>query len=227
MTLEPKQEVQQTKKEEKIFYFSVEGQTEKVYLKWLEDLINVSSSKYKVSFNIIISRNPLKRLNSLPPKEKNTVYHLGDMESTDPYHTKQFIQMLDNLAKAKKHKRIEDFKLGYSNQTFDLWLILHKTDSFAPSVDRKKYINQINKVFGRKYRGMQEFKKEENLKRLFKKFTLTDVLDAIDREERIMKRMENNGYTLQHYKGFEYYKENPSLTVGSVVKEILTECELY
>lgn len=226
--MEPQQEEKRTpKREEKVFYFSVEGQTEKVYLQWLEDLINKNSPKYRVKFDIIISRNPLKRLNSLPPKEENKVYHLSDMESTDPYHTKQFIQMLDNLTKAKKHKRVRDYKLGYSNQTFDLWLILHKTDSFAPSVDRKKYINQINKVFEKKYRGMQEFKKEDNLKRLFKKFTFTDVLDAIDREDRIMKRMENIGYTLQHYKGFEYYKENPSLTVGTVVKEILKECELY
>lgn len=213
-------------KREKTYYFSVEGQTEKLYLKWLEDLINQLSEDVEVEFDIIVSRNPLKRVNSLPRKEKNTIYHLCDFESNDPYHTQQFIQVLDNLTKAKRKDHISDYKLGYSNQTFDLWLILHKSDSFAPSVDRKKYINQINKVFNKKYRGMQEFKREENLRRLFRQFSIDDVKDAIEREERIMKRNRDINYTLHEYKGYNYYKENPSLTVGQIIKEILADCNL-
>lgn len=215
-----------SRKEEKTFYFSVEGQTEKLYLQWLEETINALSPKYKVFFNIIVSRNPLKRINSLPAKEVNTVYHLCDFESNDPYHTKQFIQMLDNLSKAKKHKKIKDFKLGYSNQTFDLWIILHQMDSTAPNIDRKQYINQINKAFNKKYRGMQEFKKEENLKRLFKTFTLENLKDAIAREKHIEKRNKNIGHKEHEYKGFHYYKENPSITVGQLMEDILRECEL-
>lgn len=44
----------------KKYYFSVEGETEQWYLKWLQDLINVTDeAEYKVSIDCRIQKNPL------------------------------------------------------------------------------------------------------------------------------------------------------------------------
>ena len=35
-----------------------------------------------------------------------------------------------------------------------------------------------------------------------------------------------NGYKLYQYKGYEYYKENPSLAAWEAIEKILTDCNL-
>ena len=44
----------------KKYYFSVEGETEKWYLDWLQDLINNSDASCKVSFNSKVEKDPVK-----------------------------------------------------------------------------------------------------------------------------------------------------------------------
>lgn len=54
------------RKSTKKYYFSVEGETEQWYLKWLQDLINATEeSDYKVSIDCRIQKNPLKHAKSL------------------------------------------------------------------------------------------------------------------------------------------------------------------
>ena len=55
---------------------------------------------------------------------------------------------------------------------------------------------------------------------------MDDVKMAIARAEGIMKRNEENGYILENYKGFTYYKETPSLMVWQAVKKMLIDCGL-
>ena len=40
----------------------------------------------------------------------------------------------------------------------------------------------------------------------------------------IIFRNEENGYKLQHYKGYNFYKENPSLSIWEIIGKILFEC---
>ncbi|WP_244834431.1 hypothetical protein [Clostridium sp. BJN0001] len=44
--------------------------------------------------------------------------------------------------------------------------------------------------------------------------------------KRIMQNNEKNGYTLKQYKGYKYYKENPSLAIWEVIEKILKDCSL-
>ena len=53
-----------------------------------------------------------------------------------------------------------------------------------------------------------------------------DVIDAINRARKIMQRNQDNEYILYHYKGYQYYKENPSLTAWEAIEKILEDCEL-
>lgn len=75
----------------KKYYFSVEGETEKWYLEWFQDRINTEQkSKYKVSIDSKVQKNPLKRAKSLNVLSPVDITHVFDYESDDEVHAKQF-----------------------------------------------------------------------------------------------------------------------------------------
>lgn len=168
------------------YYFSVEGETEQWYLKWLQDLINnTEESACKVSIDCPVKKNPLKHAKSLTVTRKIEVYHF-----------------------------------------FDLWIILHMADCNVSYTHRKQYITPINKVFGEKFENMDEYKHEDNFKRCLSKMNISNVIDAIRRAKKIMQKNQENGYSLLQYKGYRYYKENPSLSAWEAIEKILSECKL-
>ena len=60
-----------TRKLERKYYFSVEGETEKWYLEWLQKQINTTpQSSYKVSFVIKVQKDPMKFIKSVTITEK-------------------------------------------------------------------------------------------------------------------------------------------------------------
>lgn len=73
---------------------------------------------------------------------------------------------------------------------------------------------------------MDEYKHEANFKRCFGKLQLSNVIDAVNRAKTIMQKNKDNGYVLQQYKGYRYYKENPSLAIWEAIEKILNDCEL-
>ena len=91
---------------------------------------------------------------------------------------------------------------------------------------RKQYITPINKVFGEKFENMDEYKHEDNFKRCLSKMNISNVIDAIRRAKKIMQKNQENGYSLLQYKGYRYYKENPSLSAWEAIEKILSECKL-
>ena len=110
------------------YYFSVEGETEQWYLKWLQDTINnTEKAACKVSIDCPVRKNPLKHAKSLTVTRKIEIYHFFDYESDEPLHVKGFQEALDNMKKAEKIGKQIKYKSGYSNFTFDLWIILHMT----------------------------------------------------------------------------------------------------
>ncbi|KAI4448555.1 hypothetical protein C823_003076 [Eubacterium plexicaudatum ASF492] len=209
------------------YYFSVEGETEQWYLKWLQDLINnMEQSVCKVSIDCPVKKNPLKHAKSLTVTKKIEVYHFFDYESDDPVHVQGFQTVMDNMKKAEQLGKQIKYKSGYSNFTFDLWIILHMADCNAPYVHRKHYLIPINKFFGEKFENMDEYKHEENYKRCLNKMNLTNVIDAIERARNIMKKNQENGCIMHQYKGYQYYKENPALSAWEAIEKILSDCKL-
>lgn len=214
-------------KSNKKYYFSVEGETEQWYLKWLQDTINKTpEAKLKVSFDCPVQKNPLKRAKSLVVTGKTDIYHISDYESDEPIHVKEFRDVMDNMKKAKEIGKQINYKFGYTNLTFDLWIILHKSNCNGSFAHRRQYIDSINRSFNEKFENMDDYKHENNFKRILNSLKLSDVIDAINRAKVIMQRNEQNGYVLQEYKGYKYYKENPSLDIGEVIEVILKDCEL-
>ena len=213
------------RKETRKYYFSVEGETEKWYLDWLQKTINaISESKYNVKLDAKIKKALLARVKGMTLLEQTEITHVFDRESEDSIHTKQFQETLDRMSDAEQLGKDINYKLGYSNFTFELWIILHKADCNGAKTNRKQYLSDLNKAYGEKFEDLNEYKRENDFKRILKKITIEDVISAVRRAETIMKRNEESGYRLQQYKGFSFYKENPSLSVWEIVREILSEC---
>ena len=56
-------------------------------------------------------------------------------------------------------------------------------------------------------------------------YTKKQIEELCSRERRKQRKIEN-GYVLQEYKGYRYYKENPSLAIWEVIERVLVECGL-
>ncbi len=77
------------------YYFSVEGETEHWYLKWLQDMINdTEEAVCKVSIDCHVNKNPLKHVKALTVTRKIEVYHFFDYESNEQHYVKAFQETL-------------------------------------------------------------------------------------------------------------------------------------
>lgn len=214
-------------KQTKKYHFSVEGETEQWYLKWLQNLINETpESELKVSFDCPVQKNPLKRAKSIVVTGKTDIYHISDYESDEDVHVREFRETMDNMKLAKDLGKQINYKFSYSNLTFDLWIVLHKSNCNGLITHRRLYLQPINRTFGENFENMADYKHENNFKRILGQLTLQNVKDAVDRSKQIMKRNEENGYILQEYKGYRYYRENPALAVWEVIERVLKDCGL-
>lgn len=210
----------------KKYYFSVEGETEKWYFDWLQKIINSEpSAKYRISIDSKIEKNPLKRAKSITVLSKTEFTHVFDYESNEDVHTTQFLKTLDLLKESSNlnGKQIK-YKLGYTNFTFELWIILHKADCNTFFSHRRDYLQPLNRAYGEQFETLDHYKHESNFKRVLSKLSVSDVEAAIQRAKSIMKRNVENGLVLHHYKGYQYYKENPSLNLWEVIEKILNDC---
>jgi hypothetical protein len=210
------------------YLFSVEGQTEEHYLKWLEELINNEPTAfYKVSIQVKIEKDPLKYTKKLNLIQRTVVTHLCDYESNDKDHTKEFRKMLDSLKETTKQgKKKIDYRLGYSNFTFELWIILHKADCNTLFNYRHQYLNSINRAFNEQFTELAQYKRRDDFMRILRMIGLPEVKNAVRRANLIMQRNEENGLRPHEYKGFQYYTENPSLTIGESIERILKDCKM-
>lgn len=68
----------QTKK----YYFSVEGETEKWYLEWLQKEINdTTQAMYSIKFDIKIEKSLVARVKSIKIFKRTVITHVFDIES--------------------------------------------------------------------------------------------------------------------------------------------------
>ena len=209
------------------YYFTVEGETEQWYLQWLQKQINESpDARRRVSFKIDIEKDPMKYAKRLTITTKTTVFHLCDYESNEEIHVRQFTETMDKMKKAQGMGKTMKYYFGYSNFSFDLWIVLHRMNCNQALAHRSQYLSYINRAYEENFENMDKYKRENNFKRCLDKLDLESVRDAIGRAEAIMDNREKDGCTLREYRGFTYYKENPSLEVWKAIKIILTDCKL-
>ena len=215
------------RKETKKYFFTFEGDTEKWYFEWLQRTINSTpTALYTVKFDCHIQKDPLKRAKSLITLEKTEITHVMDQESEDEIHVQQFETALSRMKSAEKIGKSIKYNLGYNNFAFELWIILHKADCNGSLIHRRQYLVPLNRAYFEQFENLDQYKHEGNFKRLLGKLTLDDVGQAVRRSKTITQANQDNGYVLHQYKGYRYYKENPSLSIWEIVEKIMGECGL-
>jgi hypothetical protein len=215
------------RKENKRYYFTVEGETEQWYFEWLaQEIRKESSAFHTVSFDVKKQKDPLARAKRLSPLGKIKITHVVDMESNEPMHTEQFRKTLVRMKEAEKLGKDVKYLLGYSNFSFELWIVLHKLDLKTSLLDRTKYLAPINRAFDEKFLELSGYKREKNFKRVLSKLDLGDVKRAIARAKAIMQDNRESGHVSEYYKGYEFCRNNPALSVWESVEQIMTDCGL-
>lgn len=135
------------------YFFSVEGDTERWYLIWLQAKINSNEcSKYNIKIDCKRCSDPRKYVKNSNILKKTEVTHLVDIESNEDSHVKRFECTLDNMKEAQKMGKDIRYILGYSNFTFELWMILHKDPCNKILTDRTKYRELINKAYNENFK---------------------------------------------------------------------------
>lgn len=210
------------------YYLSVEGETEKWYFNHLQNLINNSDkASHKVIFNIKISKSITKYAKSTTVIYPSKFFHICDYESNDESHRIQFDNILNELRNVKKINRNINYKLGYSNFSFELWIILHKGKCAKHFSHRRQYLEKINEFYGENFESLTSYKEERNFNKILNQITLDDVIQAVKNGKEI--RDINIKDSSQNYRkngNFEYYTENPDMTIYECVGQVLSECEL-
>lgn len=215
------------RKENRTYYFSVEGETEKWYLDWLQNTINADpDAKYTVKLDSKIQKDPLARAKRITVIGKTEITHIFDYESEESVHVLQFRTALDRMKEAQSSGKDIKYQLGYSNFTFELWIVLHMANCNGTLTHRGQYLAPLNRAYGENFENLDQYKHEDNFKRILKQLTLDHVRAAIRRSKTIMQRNQADGCVLQQYKGYKYYKENPSLSIWEAIERILSDCKL-
>lgn len=210
--------------ETKKYVLTVEGETEKWYFLWLKDQINsVESRTYNASVVPKVQQSPRSFYKRTNAKATPEIIHICDVESTDRCHIDKFENILKEMKEANSQRSIK-YTLGYSNFTFELWIILHKKDCFGPFTNRKQYLTPIRQCFNENFEDLDHYKQEATFKRCLKKLTLDDVKSAIKRADRLTQQNLNDNKAITKQSGYSYYRENPALSINEVIKRILTEC---
>ena len=210
--------------ETKKYVLTVEGETEAWYFLWLKDQINSYEGRtYNASIVPKIQQSPRSFYKGTNAKVTPEVIHICDVESTDDDHIEKFENILKEMKEAKTQKNIK-YQLGYSNFTFELWMILHKKDCFGPFSNRKQYLSPIQQVFGERFEDLDHYKQEATFKRCLGKLTLNDVKAAVRRADRLAEQNAKDKKKLIKFSGYSYYRDNPALSINEAVKKILTEC---
>lgn len=209
------------------YTITAEGETEVWYFEHLKSLINKSAERQgQAVFEPKKCVFPYKHAKNVSPFVE-TWFHIMDRESIQEGDTASFETRLQSFCDVKKIKSKAKLVLGYSNVSFELWLLLHKLNN-VKSVDKaKSYWKDIKRVY--KLNNISQFEKykgEDNFKRyVLSQITLDDIKNAIRNAERIEK--ENNEIcTYTQYKKFKYCVNNPSLSIHLVVKQILEDAGL-
>lgn len=192
-----------------------------------KDLINAEpAARYNVVIERKVQPSPLKYVKTLTVTSPIKITHWFDYESSDPAHAQRFLNTINELERSSsiKGKQIT-YLMGYSNLTFELWMVLHMLDCHN-IIHRDKYLEFINRAFGAKFTELDTYKKRDNFHRILGKISLDNVRAAIQRANGIMQSNASNGLKMHEHRGYSYHIDNPALTIHQSIEKVLKDCGL-
>lgn len=189
---------------------------------WLEKEINASKqANCKVHFDIKIEKNPKKRVKQLSSLQKIEILHVFDFEEFT--QDSSFKKTLMHMRSAETLGKQVKYKLGYSNFTFELWILLHKKLLLTSLNHRKEYLREINNTFHTKFKSLSDFKEEHNFHKILSTLTLDDVMHALIHGEKIIQEQYAVGHTPKEHAKYLYFQENPSLSIHEYIRKIFDD----
>ncbi len=211
------------------YYFSVEGENEKQYFVWLQQTINSENKRTcNVSFDIKVKKDPYSYVKSLKVLTAQTIFHITDIEGKSAHDINVFKKELDAMDEVKKREsnRVKDYLLGYSNLTFELWMVLQKQVANKHVANKQEYVTMINKAYNKTFVGLSDLKNAKNFATLLQALTINDVYAGIKRAQTLLDIKIRNNEILQEYRKYTYYANNPALSIHIIISKILKEAGL-
>ena len=211
----------------RLWRLMVDGETEKRYFDYLSALICAQPDLHPVDIQSVISTAPAgyvrNMVRTLDPERlpDETIYCVADVEGDHPHQIRLFEKRLAALRSAGSICPGIRFELAYTNCDFELWMILHKMDFYRTVSHKEQYLRPLRDAFG-DVRSLAHYKRARNFARLLRQISLEDVAAAVRRAGAIMHLRRLEGPPLR-YCGYSYYTKNPSLSVGTLVRRILSE----
>lgn len=209
------------------YHFLVEGECEERYLRRLQELINERQDiGQKVSFVIKRGMTMTSMVKNLSPWVKTTIVEVMDYEGSSQSDQQTFVHALDDMEKASHLKPGVKCVLGYSNLTFELWILLHKMECRRTLDNKKQYLDLLNQAYKSKFETLSKFKQEKSFKKVLNSIDLEDVKTAIQRAEAIRKQNEQDSIPIIYQKKYKYFKKNPDCSLQEFIRKILEDCGL-
>ncbi len=208
------------------YWFTVEGETEKMYMDYVQKLINNKKDMDNhVTINTKVCKSPYEFIKTANRFTSPSVFHICDIESKSEEHLNRFSRILWELHSAKNDKNIK-YSVGYSNFTFELWIILHKKQLKKHLSSRTDYLKYINQAYSKHYSSLSDYKRKDNFQKLLSEINIDSIKTAIKNADEIEQLNENNYVKSKSEYGMKYYLENPSLSIHNVLRTILKDCKL-
>lgn len=210
------------------FFISREGDTEQWYFEWLQEVINSDPrTKNKIQFiykNVMPSSFAKSNSGTFTKDMIKGSYfcRIQDIEDYGNDRIRQFQNLLKSTKEAHKLYPKYNFYIGYSNYTFEVWMISHRMQ-VKSIADRKLYYREINRAYGTSFTDNDDYKHEKHFKAILKSLSLDDVISkAIPECDRIRKHNAQNYNKVRKSEyGFDYYLCNPDTSLHEFVKIIL------
>lgn len=174
-----------------------------------------------------VCKNPLELSKTYSMIGKRPAIYMCDYEEDDAEHANAFRKHMADMGRQKEPR----FIFGYSNLTFELWIILHlleeKDIAKATVGKRDGYLGVINDLFHCSFSKMEEYKRERNFQeKILGKLSLDSVRNAIRLAGIIMERRAKRDNPVMSC-GYRYYRNAPSTALGEdVFAMILKKCGL-
>lgn len=172
-----------------------------------------------------LKKNPFKHAKSIVNLGPVNVCHVFDFEDNDEVHTTQFRNTLSSMKRAGSSGRSIKYVSGYSNYTFELWILLHKQDARRSLAHRRDYLQPINSAFNEHFEDLHAYKRENNFKRVLSKMSLDDVVRAIERAKTIDRINRENRLHFREHCGYTYCLDNPATDLWMTIEKILSTAE--
>lgn len=211
-----------------IYFLSCEGATERWYFEWLKKQINNDPrTKHKVDFRFRkLMPSAFAKSNAgtfLKDMLNGSIFcRIQDIEDYNKENIKKFHSLLKSTKEAKQQYKKISFIIGYSNLTFEVWILAHKS-KVREIEDRAHYYQDINSAYNTSFVNNDDYKHENNFKNLLSQLTLNDVIQkALPECKRFVKKCYCDNPTLKReLYGFKYIQANPDTTLHDFVEEIL------